>query len=158
MAIDRSEANKIIEQHRRLLNKLESYNKTEEQLKNDIKAAKDSIVDSVILNGWYDVEVTIKNTGSVDIEEVLQVYVKDLKSSYAVKNHSLCGIKRVKLAASEEKTVNLRVQGKAFVIYDNDGMRKVDSDSFKLYVGVSQPDEVSIDLGGVKPAEIILNI
>jgi len=130
----------------------------EAALKSDIKSAAEDFEGSGISDKWYDIDVTVKNVGTVDTEEVLQIYVKDLKSAYAVKNHSLCGIKRVKLAAGEEKIVSVRISGKAFVVYDEEGVRRVDSDSFKLYAGVSQPDDVSVALGGVKPAELELNV
>ena len=33
-----------------------------------------------------NIEIDIKNTGNYDIEEVVQCYIKDLESKYAVKN------------------------------------------------------------------------
>ena len=129
-----------------------------EKLVADLKKAKSDLEGSGLLDNWYDVEASIKNTGSVDTDEIIQVYVKDLQSSLAVKNHSLCGIKRVELKKGEEITCKVRIPGKAFVVYDENGMRKVDSDSFKLYVGVSQPDETSVSLCNVKPVEISVEI
>lgn len=125
-----------------------------DELKADLSSAKKDLSASGMLDKSYEIEATVKNEGSVDTEEVVQVYVKDLASKLAVKNHSLCAMTRVALKAGEEKTVKLNVSGKAFIIYDEDGNKKVDSESFKLFVGVSQPDEVSVSLGGVKPVEI----
>ena len=34
-----------------------------------------------------NIEIDIKNTGNYDIEEVVQCYIKDLESKYAVKNY-----------------------------------------------------------------------
>ena len=36
------------------------------------------------------IRCTVTNTGKWDTEEVVQVYIKDWKSKYAVRNHSLC--------------------------------------------------------------------
>lgn len=83
---------------------------------------------------------------------------KDLKSSLAVKNHSLCGILRTYIQKGEEKTLTVKIPGKAFIVYDEDGQIKVDSDNFMLYAGLSQPDKVSLSLGAAKPVEIALTI
>ena len=125
-----------------------------DELKADIAKAKSDLSGSGLLDKFYEIEAVIKNTGSVDTDEVVQVYVKDLSSELAVRNHSLCAIARINLEAGEEKLCKLKVSGKAFIVYDEDGNKKVDSDSFKLFVGVSQPDEISVSLGGVKPVEI----
>ena len=39
-------------------------------------------------------KATVKNNGTVDTDEVVQVYIKDLDSPLAVRNYSLCGFKR----------------------------------------------------------------
>lgn len=100
-----------------------------------------------------DVTVTIKNIGNCDIEEVLQCYVKDLESKYAVLNHSLASFKRVKLKKSEEKIVNMKINRKAFEVVNENGERILDSKKFKIFVGISQPDRRSIELVGIKPLE-----
>ncbi|MCR5000466.1 MAG: glycoside hydrolase family 3 C-terminal domain-containing protein [Lachnospiraceae bacterium] len=100
------------------------------------------------------VTVSLKNEGSVDIEEVIQIYIKDNDSALAVRNHSLCAFKRVALKAGEEVRVILPVSGKAFMEYNEEGKRVLDSKNFTLYAGVSQPDEHSVKLSGVKPVKI----
>ena len=87
--------------------------------------------------------VVVKNESTRALEEVIQVYIKDNESQLAVRNHSLCAFKRVALAAGEEKTVILPVSGKAFLEYNEEGRRVLDSKSFTLFAGVSQPDERS---------------
>lgn len=101
-----------------------------------------------------EVTVSLKNEGSVDIEEVIQIYIKDNDSALAVRNHSLCAFKRVALKAGEEVRVILPVSGKAFMEYNEEGKRVLDSKNFTLYAGVSQPDEHSVKLSGVKPVKI----
>lgn len=111
-----------------------------------------------IYNGKLTVGVQIKNVSSVDTEEVIQLYIKDNKSEYAVTNHSLCGFKRVFLAAGEEKTVNVSVPTRAFMAVNNEGEYILDSNDFTLYAGVSQPDKKSITLCGVEPAIIPIRL
>ncbi|WP_133014855.1 glycoside hydrolase family 3 C-terminal domain-containing protein [Clostridium cuniculi] len=99
------------------------------------------------------VTVDIKNIGRYDIEEVIQCYIKNLESKYAVKNHSLVAFKRVSLKVGETKKVTLKIDKKSFEVVDNKGNRLIDSKRYKLYVGISQPDNRSIELLGIKPIE-----
>ena len=105
--------------------------------------------------GIYDIDISvdIKNIGDYDIEEVVQCYIKDLESKYAVKNCSLASFKRVSLKVGEVKTVKLRLNKKAFEVVDYDGERIIDSKRFKLFVGVSQPDSRSVELLKISPIE-----
>ena len=97
--------------------------------------------------------VDIKNIGKYDIEEVIQCYIKNLESKYAVKNHSLVVFKRVSLKVGESKKVELKIDKKSFEVVDSEGNRLIDSKRYKLYVGISQPDNRSIELLEVKPIE-----
>lgn len=99
------------------------------------------------------ITVEIENKGNYDIEEVVQCYIKDLESKYAVRNHSLASFKRVSLKVGESKEVKLTLDKKSFEVVDNDGNRFIDSKKFKVYVGVSQPDNKSIKLLDMKPLE-----
>ncbi|HHY81270.1 MAG TPA: glycoside hydrolase family 3 protein [Clostridiales bacterium] len=94
--------------------------------------------------------VEIENAGAYDTEEVVQIYIKDNKSKFAVPNHSLCGFKRVFLKKGETKTLKFTVLNKAMNIVDDEGNRYIDSDSFTIFAGISQPDKRSEELTGVK--------
>ena len=61
---------------------------------------------------------------------------------------------RIKLDAGEERTFELPVPEKAFTAVSNDGERKIFSDTFTLYAGVCQPDELSERLSGTKCASV----
>lgn len=101
----------------------------------------------------YSISVDIKNTGDYDIEEVLQCYIKDLESKYAVLNHGLAGFKRISLKKGESKTVTMKLNKKSFEVVNDDGERIIDSKKFKLFVGISQPDKRSFELTVVSPLE-----
>ena len=104
------------------------------------------------------VSVSVQNAGTRDADEVVQVYVKDLTSPFAVRNHSLCAFKRVVLAAGESKTVTLPVDAKAFHAIGEDGSPTDLGKRFTLFVGGSQPDARSVQLTGQKPLEIAVEI
>jgi beta-glucosidase len=102
--------------------------------------------------------VDIENIGDYDTDEVVQLYIKDNKSKFAVPNHSLCGFKRVSLKKGESKTVEFTVLNKAMTIVDNEGNRYIDSDSFTVFASISQPDKRSQELTGVKPLSVEINL
>lgn len=101
-----------------------------------------------------EISVTVKNEGDSDIEEVVQVYIKDMDSELAVKNYSLCGFKRVALNAGESRTLDLTIDNSAMTVVDEDGERSVAGKNFTLYAGISQPDARSRELTGTRPVEI----
>ncbi|MCI8501304.1 MAG: glycoside hydrolase family 3 protein [Oscillospiraceae bacterium] len=106
----------------------------------------------------FTVTVTVANTGAYDMDEVVQVYIKDLESKYAVCNHSLCAFKRISLKAGESKTVVLPVKNMALTVVDDSGERYVDSAKFTLSVGGNQPDARSVALTGSAPLSAELTV
>ncbi len=104
------------------------------------------------------VSVDVQNTGSVDSDEVVQVYIKDNEASVRVPKHSLCGFKRIHLRSGEKKTVTFEIDKKAMTIVDEAGKRYIENGEFTLYVGGSQPDKVSEKLSGKKPLEVSFNV
>ena len=104
------------------------------------------------------VRVTVENKGTVDTDEVIQVYIKDLESELAVPNYSLCGFQRLSVKAGEKQTLELTAPNQAMSVVDEAGERRIDSKRFMLFVGTSQPDGRSLALTGKKPVEILMNL
>ena len=98
------------------------------------------------------VTATVVNEGKRDTDEVVQIYIKDTGFELAIPNPSLCGFKRVHLAAGEEKKVVVDIDRKAFTSVDEEGVRDLFSKNFTIYAGTSQPDKRSEELTGVKCA------
>ncbi len=98
--------------------------------------------------------VKIKNTGLRDAEEVAQVYIKPLEFESHGLNYSLCAFGRVALASGEEKRVLLPLPERAFECVTDEGERIHAGRHFRLYVGGSQPDAVSVNKLGAAPLEI----
>lgn len=125
-------------------------------------ADKDNAITTIKGDNVYTdsiiVEAQIQNTSQVDIEEVVQLYIKDFDSAYAVKNHSLCGFKRVSLKAGETKKIKIPMMTRAFMSVNDEGKYVVDGKNYSIYVGVSQPDETSVLLSKVQPVEIKVTI
>ncbi|ACL74590.1 glycoside hydrolase family 3 C-terminal domain-containing protein [Ruminiclostridium cellulolyticum] len=104
------------------------------------------------------VSVDVQNAGSVDSDEVVQVYIKDMEASVRVPNHSLCGFKRIFLKSGEKKTVTFEIDSRAMTIVDEEGKRYIENGDFTLYVGGAQPDNVSERLLGKKPLVASFNV
>lgn len=118
----------------------------------EVKEAK--VLGEVTKESDIRVEVSLKNVGETDTDEVVQIYIKDLDSKLAVPNHNLCAFKRISLKAGEEKTVEMTVPNRAMSVVDEEGERHIDSKNFKLFAGFSQPDERSRRLTGKETVEI----
>lgn len=102
--------------------------------------------------------VQLENIGNYDTDEVLQLYIHDGESKWAVPNYKLCGFKRVHLVKGESLEIKLALSKDAFDVVDDDGKRFVDSKKFTLYAGVNQPDELSANLTGHKCINCQINL
>jgi len=98
--------------------------------------------------------MTVKNIGKVDTDEVAQFYIKDNESKWAVPNYNLCGFTRINIKAGEKKTVSVNIPEDAFEVVDDKGNRFIDSASFTLFGGISQPDDLSEQLTGCKAQSV----
>lgn len=106
-------------------------------------------------DGAVTLEVLAKNSGSCATDEVLQVYVRNHDSAYAVKNPSLGGFKRIHLEAGETASFQVEVSARAFTVVNEEGKRISEAGTnYTLYVGCSQPDAKSCELTGVKPVAV----
>ena len=93
--------------------------------------------------------VTAENMGGKTLDDVIQLYIKDYCEN-AVPNVSLCGFKRVRLAAGKKISVDIPVSERAFTAVDENGERRHFGRRFTLYAGTHQPDEISEKLCGTK--------
>ena len=105
----------------------------------------------------FTVAVTAENKGTVDTDEVIELYIKD-DSLLAVPNFSLCGFERVHLKAGEKLELELKIPARAFTAVDEEGERVYDGNNFTLWAGVSAPDERSIALTGKTPVKKIITL
>ena len=103
-----------------------------------------------------DIRVQIENKSDREIEEVLQVYIKDINSCFAAVNPKLCAFKRVVLQSYEKKTVEISLDERALMVVNDEGKNVIDCKHYEIHVGFSQPDERSVELTGMKP--VVLNL
>lgn len=124
----------------------------------DARVAAAEIQNHVTKDSGIELKAEVENLGDRDIEEVVQVYIKDMDSRWAVRNYSLCGFQRVSLRAKEKKILNIKISSRAMTAVDDRGERYIDSRHFKLFAGVSQPNERSRALTGHSAVELAFSI
>lgn len=98
----------------------------------------------------FSVSVDVKNTGSVEADEIVQIYVSPLDRSAKLKPIQLQGFKRVSLKPGETKTVKLAMSPQQLGYYI-DGHWAVDAGRYMIKAGASSADirqEAEISLTG----------
>ena len=102
--------------------------------------------------------IETENQKNTETDDVLQVYIKDLDTEYAVLNPTLAAFKRIHLNGNVSGKTEIFVDKRAFTSVDENGNRKITGKNFKLYAGFSQPDARSKVLTGIKCKEILCQI
>ena len=91
--------------------------------------------------GTVTVSVEVKNTGARQGDEVVELYVKHLKSAVDRPAKELRGFRRVSLAAGETKTVEIPMTADSLRYWDVGGKQwKLEPDEIELMVGESSAD------------------
>lgn len=85
-------------------------------------------------------EVTVKNTGEVAGDEVVQVYVRDLIASMSRPVKELAGFCRISLQPGESKTVRFTMPLSQIAFLDAQMRWKVEAGKMRLMIGSSSED------------------
>ena len=87
------------------------------------------------------ITVKVKNIGKYDGDEVVQLYVKDIKSTIDRPEKELKGFKKVHLKQGESKTIEFEIDKTALSYYDVDKKQWVaEQGDFELWIGSSSRD------------------
>ncbi|AWH74606.1 glucan 1,4-alpha-glucosidase [Dokdonia sp. Dokd-P16] len=87
----------------------------------------------------FKFSVDVHNTGDLDGDEVVQVYVKHLGVEGMNPNRSLVAFKRISLAAGSSKTVSFEVAPETYARINDDGQK------------VFEPQDIVVEVGGKQP-------
>jgi beta-glucosidase len=88
-------------------------------------------------SGSIKATVDVKNTGTRDGDEVVQLYIHDPVASISQPVRRLQGFERVTLAAGQTKTVSFTLNRNDVGFYNNSGKFVVESGQIDVYVGDS---------------------
>jgi beta-glucosidase len=87
------------------------------------------------------VKVRVKNTGSREGKEIVQLYIKDKKSSLPRPEKELKGFEKVSLLTGEEKEVTFTIDKQALSFYDDRKQAWVaEEGDFEVLIGASASD------------------
>jgi beta-glucosidase len=87
------------------------------------------------VNGSVTVTVSVRNTGKVAGDEVVQLYLRDVVSSVTRPLKELRGFKRVTLAPGAGTTVTFTLDSNALALWDANMKRVVEPGEFHVMVG-----------------------
>lgn len=95
----------------------------------------------------------VRNTGSMDGDALIQVYIGSDDPDAPV-HPRLCGFRRVTVKAGQTGNAAVELDPFMDTVIDEHGQRRKMNGRMILYVGMSQPDDFSVSLCGVRPVEI----
>jgi len=90
--------------------------------------------------GELKASVTVKNTGKVDGEEVVQCYVRDLVGSVTRPVKELKGFEKIALKAGESKTVSFTITNDLLAFHRLDMSYGTEPGDYKLFIGGNSRD------------------
>lgn len=93
------------------------------------------------------VEALVANTGSRDLREVVQVYIK-ADSPDAVTNGKLCSFAGLTVSAGESRTITVKLDRDALTVINEAGEKVSGGARFTVSIGFGQPDERTRELTG----------
>ncbi len=108
----------------------------------DLKVDKAEFSKSDVVN----VSIHVKNTGKLDGEEIVQLYIQDPVASFIRPVKELKAFKKIKLKKGEEQQLNFTLKANNFSFYDLDGKIRLESGDFKVFVGGNSNEVMTADL------------
>jgi len=104
------------------------------------------------------VSARITNTGTVESEEVVQLYISDIESAFRVPKYQLKDFKRILLKPGESTILEFEINDDLLYLVNNEGERILEKGSFRAYISPACPINRSTELGLNPPifAEFIL--
>ena len=106
-----------------------------------LKKNKIEIGDMIHLN------FEVFNNSDIAGEEVVQVYIKDVNSSFRTPNSSLIFFKRIHLEPGEKKKINIALDHNMIGSFNEKGIKEIEPGIFNIFVGGSSPGDRSVELG-----------
>ena len=95
-------------------------------------------------NDSLTVSATVRNSGTRDGDEVVQLYTTDIGAPASVPQRQLNGFKRVHIAAGQQATVSFSVTPYQLSYVNTANNRVIDPGAFTISVGGCQPDSNAV--------------
>ncbi len=101
---------------------------------------------------------TVTNSGKVEGDEVVQVYLSDLKASVEVPYHSLIGFQRVHLKPGEAREVAFSILPEAMKLVNDEGEQVLEPGQFRVTLGGCSPSARGEALGAPAPVSAVFQM
>lgn len=103
------------------------------------------------------VKVDVENTGSLDGEEVVQLYVQNPNADAFNPHKTLAGFERLSFTSGEKKTLTFKVNKDQLSVVDAKGQKVVQPGEYQISVGGAQPSDSRIKQGSVVSKKITIS-
>jgi len=97
-------------------------------------------LDAISKGEKLQVSVSVKNSGNVSGEEVVQLYIRDLVGSITRPVKELKGFEKISLQAGESKVVNFTIGENDLAFWGADNTFKAEPGDFNLWVGTNSAE------------------
>ena len=100
---------------------------------------------------WQDgkkitASVTVKNNGSRDADEIVQLYIRDMVASISRPVKELKGFQRIHLAVGESKEVSFDITPDMLKFYNADLKHVIEPGDFQIMIGTNSKDVKTLKL------------
>ena len=100
---------------------------------------------------WQDgkkitASVTVKNSGSRDADEIVQLYIRDMVASISRPVKELKGFQRIHLAVGESKEVSFDITPDMLKFYNSDLKHVIEPGDFQIMIGTNSKDVKTMKL------------
>ena len=100
---------------------------------------------------WQDgkkitASVTVKNNGSRDADEIVQLYIRDMVASISRPVKELKGFQRIHLAVGESKEVSFDITPDMLKFYNSDLKHVIEPGDFQIMIGTNSKDVKTMKL------------
>lgn len=100
-------------------------------------------------------QVDVKNTGAVDGDEVVQVYLTNKATNIRTPIRQLVAFKRIHLLAGAETQLSFEIAADNFLYIDANGKKQFSPGKFEISVGGGQPHQKTLSTSPVLTREIV---
>ena len=94
-----------------------------------------------------EASINIENVSNIPGEEVVQLYITDLESSFRVPKSKLIGFKKISLNPGENKNIKFIISSDMMSNIDEKGKYRLESGNYKITIGPSSPWKESESYG-----------
>ncbi|SDX10232.1 beta-glucosidase [Lutibacter oricola] len=113
---------------------------------------------NLVIDDNFKVTADITNTGKIDSEEVIQLYISSPFAGTKDPIYDLKSFKREFIKAGETKKVTFNLTKETFNQFNTEGKKVLRKGDYKVYVGGSLPSQRSEDLGASKTISTVVSL